>query len=167
LGDFERLHNFTNTAFSNQEQIQDSDASVQVSELPVIEADPEQMRRLLQQLIENALKFRLPGKRHSVNIYSKQDTPAWVQILVEDTGIGFDDENAEHIFKPFKRLVGKSQSGYPGTGIGLAICRWIVEYHGGEITARSIPGEGTTVYVTLPVHQSDKIDKDKSHENGK
>jgi signal transduction histidine kinase len=77
-----------------------------------------------------------------------------VQILVADNGIGFDEIRAEHLFEPFERLVGKNQSEYEGIGMGLAICRWIVERHGGEITARSNPGLGTTFIFSLPVRQT-------------
>jgi signal transduction histidine kinase len=76
-----------------------------------------------------------------------------VQILIEDNGIGFDESRAEHLFEPFERLVGKNQPEYEGIGMGLAICRWIVERHGGEITARSNPGQGTTFILTLPIRQ--------------
>jgi signal transduction histidine kinase len=74
-----------------------------------------------------------------------------VQILFVDNGIGFDEAHAGHLFEPFKRLVGKNQSRYDGSGMGLAICRWIVERHGGEITASSKSGQGTTFIVTLPI----------------
>jgi signal transduction histidine kinase len=71
------------------------------------------------------------------------------EIHVHDNGIGFDEEYLDKIFKPFQRLHGRS-SPYPGTGMGLAICRRIVERHGGSITARSKPGEGATFIVRLP-----------------
>ena len=75
----------------------------------------------------------------------------WVEILVKDNGIGFDEKYLDRIFQPFQRLHGRSQ--YEGTGMGLAICRKIVERHGGTITAKSAPGKGPTFIVTLPVKQ--------------
>jgi PAS domain S-box-containing protein len=134
------------------EQIRQSGGAVEAGELPVIEANPVQMHRLLQHLIENALKFQKPGGEPRIKIFSQpQPPPGTVQILVEDNGIGFDEAHAGHLFEPFKRLVGKNQSRYDGSGMGLAICRWIVERHGGEITASSKSGQGTTFIVTLPI----------------
>ncbi len=77
-----------------------------------------------------------------------------VQIFVEDRGIGFSPEDAERIFQPFQRLVGLSE--YEGSGIGLSICRRIVERHAGNITAVSVPGQGTTFVVTLPAAHPEK-----------
>jgi signal transduction histidine kinase len=74
-----------------------------------------------------------------------------VQIAVEDNGIGFDEKHLDRIFNVFQRLHGRSS--YPGTGIGLALCRRIVERHGGTITAMTNPGQGATFIVTLPVEQ--------------
>jgi signal transduction histidine kinase len=134
------------------EQIRQFGGTVEVGELPVIEADALQMRMLFRHLIENALKFQLPGGEPRVKIFSRpQPLPGTVQILVEDNGIGFDEAHAGHLFEPFKRLVGKHQSEYDGSGIGLAICRWIVERHGGEIAASSKRGQGSTFLITLPV----------------
>ncbi len=140
--------------FELDERLHQSGGIVQVSQLPIIQADPLQMRWLLQHLIENALKFQLPDGKARVQVSSTQPTPALAQILVEDNGIGFDEAHAGHLFNPFERLVGKNQSTYRGTGMGLAICRWIVEHHSGEITARSKPGQGTTIIITLPVYQA-------------
>ena len=124
--------------------------------LPTIDADPTQMRRLLQNLIGNALKFHRPEAPPLVKISAKRlDSPERgqrYQILVEDNGIGFDEKYLDRIFTPFQRLY--SQGKYEGTGIGLAICRKIVERHGGSITAKSRPGQGATFIVTLPVKQT-------------
>ena len=137
-------------------QIRRSGGEVEVLELPVIDADPLQMHRLMQNLINNALKFQPKGGKPSVKVSCVQRTPASVQIRVEDNGIGFDEELAGSLFSPFKRLVGNVD--YEGSGIGLSICRKIVERHHGEITARSQRGQGTTFMITLPVHQNSSKD---------
>jgi light-regulated signal transduction histidine kinase (bacteriophytochrome) len=123
---------------------------VQVSDLPTIEAIPSQMRQLFQNLIGNALKFR-GDKQPLVKIYSKPAEPGYCSISVEDNGIGFDEQFLEKMFRPFQRLHARSQ--YEGTGMGLAICKRIVERHRGSISARGTPGEGATFFVTLPVNQ--------------
>jgi light-regulated signal transduction histidine kinase (bacteriophytochrome) len=121
---------------------------VEIDELPEIEADRVQMRQLFQNLIGNGLKYRRELEP-VVRVYSRSTTssPLW-KIHVEDNGIGFDEGYLDKIFKPFERLHGKSAP-YPGTGIGLAICRRIVERHGGSITAESRPGKGSTFIVKL------------------
>jgi PAS domain S-box-containing protein len=133
------------------ERIRQAGGKVEAGDLPVIDADPLQMRRLLQHLIENALKFQPPGGKPRIKVFSQQITPASVQILIEDNGIGFDEAHAGHLFEPFERLVGKNQLEYDGIGMGLAICRWIVEHHGGEITASGKIGQGATFTITFPV----------------
>jgi len=135
------------------EEIQQSGSVVEVGKLPVIEAHPAQMQRLLQYLLENALKFQPSGGKPRVKIYAMPSTQDSVQLLVEDNGIGFDEAKAKHLFEPFERLVRKNQSEYEGVGMGLTICRWIAEHHGGEIAAHSQPGQGTTFIVTLPIRQ--------------
>jgi light-regulated signal transduction histidine kinase (bacteriophytochrome) len=130
-----------------ESQIQRTSGKVNVEALPTIEGDALQLRQLMQNLIGNALKYHQPGTSPQLTISAKQ-LSGKVQILVEDQGIGFAQEDAERIFQPFQRLVGRSQ--YEGSGMGLAICRRIVERHGGEITAFSKSGHGTTVMVTLP-----------------
>jgi signal transduction histidine kinase len=128
-------------------------ASVQVGTLPTLPADPLQMRQLLQNLISNGLKFRREDVAPVVRVDgSVGDETA--QITVTDNGIGFDARFAQRIFRVFERL--HPQSDYPGTGIGLALCRRIVERHGGTISAESTPGEGSTFTVTLPLHPADR-----------
>jgi PAS domain S-box-containing protein len=129
-------------------QVQRTGGKLEIDELPVVEGDPLQLRLLLQNLIGNALKYHRPDTPPVVKVYASQ-LPGRVQILVEDNGIGFNAEEAEIIFQPFQRLVGRSQ--YEGSGMGLAICRRIVERHGGEITAKGEPGKGASFVVTLPV----------------
>jgi two-component system sensor kinase FixL len=145
-------------------RIEQAGGQVEVGGLPTIEADPDQMRQLLQHLIGNALKFHREGeppvvKIHAESLNGQGEGAAGAsagdglcQIMVEDNGIGFDEKYLERIFQVFQRLHGRSE--YEGTGIGLATCRKIVERHGGSITAKSAPGQGATFIVTLPVTQS-------------
>ena len=124
-------------------------ANVEVFELPAIKAEKSQIRQLFQNLIVNALKFHGEDQPH-IKIYS-QRTDHDYRIFVEDNGIGFDEKYLERIFIPLQRLHGRSA--YEGSGMGLAICRKIVERHGGSITATSKPGEGSTFLITLPAQQ--------------
>ena len=123
---------------------------IEIENMPAIEADESQMLRLFQNLIGNALKFR-GRETPRIKICGKLDGKRMCEIFVEDNGIGFDPRFAELIFKPFQRLHGRSQ--YDGTGMGLAICRKIVERHGGNIGAESEPGKGSTFIIRLPVKQ--------------
>jgi signal transduction histidine kinase len=132
-------------------RVQQSGGSVELDELPTVEADEVQMRQLLQNLIGNALKFRRPEEPPIVRVRAETATNNHCEISVEDNGIGFDEKYLDRIFTPFQRLHPRGE--YEGTGMGLAVCRRIVERHGGEITARSAPGEGTTFIVTLPLNQ--------------
>ncbi|MGE5532237.1 MAG: sensor histidine kinase, partial [Bacteroidota bacterium] len=140
--------------------IEEAGARVEVGELPTIDADPSQMRQLLQNLIGNALKFRREGVPLVVLVESQilQGVPYpgaglrnMMQLRVIDNGIGFEERFAERIFEVFERL--HSREEYPGSGMGLAICRKIVERHHGTITAASKPGEGSVFTVTMPVEQ--------------
>jgi PAS domain S-box-containing protein len=133
-------------------QIQSTGGRVEVDRLPELYADPFQMRRLFQNLIGNALKYHKPDSPPVVWICAEPLGTAYVQIMVRDNGIGFEEKQVERIFQPFQRLVAKSA--YEGTGMGLAICRKIVERHGGSITAQSSVGQGSTFIVTLPLRSS-------------
>jgi PAS domain S-box-containing protein len=128
-------------------QIRRVNGKVELDSLPTVEGDPLQLRQLMQNLIGNALKYHPPETPPEVKVYSTTSMEK-IHIHVEDKGIGFDQGDAERVFQPFLRLVGRSQ--YEGSGIGLAICRRIVERHGGQITARSKPGSGTTFTFSLP-----------------
>lgn len=131
---------------------QQSGGQVEMGELPVLEADPLQMRQLLQNLIGNALKFYRPEHPPVVRVTAETVDDGLCQISVADNGIGFDEKYLDRIFTPFQRLHGRNE--YEGTGMGLAVCRRIAERHGGAITAQSIPGQGTTFLVTLPLKQN-------------
>jgi signal transduction histidine kinase len=102
--------------------------------------------QLFQNLIGNAIKYRVPTVRPDISIFVRDREGGWA-IGVRDNGIGFPDDSAEVIFQPFRRLHSKSE--YPGTGLGLATCRKIVEKHGGVIWAESAPGHGSTFFFTL------------------
>jgi PAS domain S-box-containing protein len=138
-------------------------ARVEVSPLPQVAADPTQMRQLLQNLIGNALKFHRKDSTPVVKIHAELaghdgvsapgDGPAeFCRIHVEDNGIGFDPKHATKIFQVFQRL--HSRNEYQGSGIGLAVCKKIVDRHGGSIEALGRPGEGATFVVTLPLKQA-------------
>lgn len=134
-------------------RIEQSHGKVSWQNLPTLEADPTQMRQLFQNLISNALKFHKPDTPPIVNIQSKsvylpQYPDGAFEIRVSDNGIGFDEKYLDRIFTIFQRLHGRFE--YEGTGIGLAVCRKIVDRHGGVVTAESIAGQGATFIVTLP-----------------
>ena len=133
-------------------RIQNSGGRVELGNLPVIQADMVQMRQLLQNLVGNALKFGKPGVPPLVKVWAQLPSRQKVEVFVNDNGIGFDERYLERIFQPFQRLYGRGV--YEGSGIGLAICRKIVERHHGAITAKSVPGQGTCFIITLPVKQN-------------
>jgi signal transduction histidine kinase len=125
--------------------------SVEISELPTVDADAVLLRQLFQNIIGNSLKYRKESEPPVVKIYGSI-VGSVCQVFIEDNGIGFDECYSQKIFKPFERLHGKNAP-YNGSGMGLAICKKIVNLHGGEITVRSAPEKGTTFIVTLPVEQ--------------
>ena len=130
--------------------LQETHGAVHVGRLAVVEADPVQMRQLLQNLLANALKFHRPGVAPEVFVEPvESEKPGHVAFTVSDNGIGFDPRYSDRIFRVFERL--HPRDVYAGTGIGLALCRKIVERHGGEITAAGCEGEGARFTVTLPV----------------
>ena len=128
--------------------IEECDVIVTHDPLPEIPADQGQMVRLFQNLVGNALKYRKTDLRPEVHVSAREDGAYWI-LSVRDNGIGFDQQDAAKIFMPFTRL--HSRNEFPGTGVGLAICRRIVENHGGRIWADSKAGEGATFHFSLPV----------------
>ena len=136
-------------------RVERTGAKVDVGLLPAIDADPMQMRQLLLNLISNALKFQPPGGTPVIKITARTLSAAsgeqLAELSVQDNGIGFDEKYLDKIFAVFQRLHGRTE--YEGTGVGLAVCRRIVDRHHGSIIARSRPGEGATFIVTLPVCQ--------------
>jgi PAS domain S-box-containing protein len=133
--------------------IERAGATVTLGELPTLEADPTQLRQLLQNLVSNALKFRREDVAPTISIQATVDEQTQqCELRVEDNGIGFEEKYAESIFNVFQRLHGRG-SKYEGTGIGLAICRKIAERHGGSIRAQSSPGNGAAFIASLPLQQ--------------
>jgi len=133
---------------------EETGAVITVDALPEGEVDEAQMRQLFQNLIGNALKFRREGVAPRVHVTGRvevREGVAFAIIEVRDNGIGFDERYSERIFLVFQRLHGKSE--FEGTGIGLAICKKIVERHDGLIHAASKPGEGAHFIVELPVRR--------------
>ena len=131
-------------------RIEKSGAQIQVESLPEIDADPSQMRQLFQNLISNAIKFQKPGVTPQVKVAARP-TSSGLEISVTDNGIGFEEKYLDRIFTIFQRLHGRLE--YEGTGVGLAVCRRIVERHRGRISARSVPGQGSAFLIALPVRQ--------------
>ena len=130
-------------------RLSESGGKVVVGDLPTVPADATQMRQLFQNLIGNALKFQKPGVPPVVTVSATGPAgTGGVRVTVADNGIGFEPQYAERIFDVFQRLHGRGE--YEGTGIGLAICRKIVERHGGTVTARGVPGDGAAFDIVLP-----------------
>jgi|GEM_PF-1291201 len=135
--------------------IQQKGGVIQCNALPVVEGAPTLIYQLFYNLLINALKFSQPGRKPRIQVWAEKTQSvseagnAFVSIFVQDNGIGFDQEYAERIFQTYARLHSKDQ--YEGSGLGLALCRRIVERHGGTIRAEGRKGEGACFIVTLPV----------------
>lgn len=130
--------------------IEEKTARITFSHLPTIHGDSSQMARLFQNLLSNALKYCDDERCPEIHIAASTTQDERPVITVKDNGIGFEPEHASKIFNIFQRL--HSRSKYQGTGIGLAACRKIVQGHGGDIRAHSVPGNGSTFTVTFPRH---------------
>jgi len=138
-----------------QAAIQQSGAQITLDPLPEITADATLLVELFQNLISNAVKFHAPDRPPKVHISCEEKEDQWV-FAVQDNGIGIEPENLERIFLVFERLHPEEE--YPGTGIGLAICKRIVERLGGRIWCQSKLGEGSTFYFTLPKRPAEAAD---------
>lgn len=149
-GEFKRvdLNQVFHDAVSNlSAAIQESRANVAREELPKVSGEETQLLQLLQNLIGNAVKFRKPDVPPQVHISAQKKKSEWV-FEVRDNGIGIKKENFDKLFQIFQRLHTREE--YAGTGIGLAVCKKIVERHGGRIWLDSVPGEGTSFFFTIP-----------------
>ncbi len=167
------LSEIVNGVLSDLEvRIEQKHGRVEVGELPDIDADELQLRQLFQNLIGNALKFHREGESPIVKVNcrlledpgldqsKRSPDDEFCEIRVEDNGIGFEEKYLDRIFDVFQRLHGRGA--YEGTGIGLAVCRKIAERHGGDITATSVPGQGSTFIVRLPLKQhQQEVGKDE------
>ena len=131
-------------------EIDAAEAKVTVSDLPTIEAEQPQMQQLFRHLISNAIKFRREDEQLAIDVSAITDGDT-VTLYVKDNGMGFEQKYETRIFEIFQRL--HARHIYEGTGIGLAICRRIADVHGGSITAKSQPGQGSTFAVRLPREQ--------------
>ncbi|MFL6450497.1 MAG: PAS domain S-box protein [Bryobacteraceae bacterium] len=129
-----------------QQEIADSGAEIRYADLPDLQADRVQLTQLFQNLIGNAIKYRKPGDPPRITLSAKL-RPTGCLFAVEDNGQGMDPRYSESIFQPLKRLHGRD---VPGSGIGLAICKKIVERYGGRIWVESEPGKGSTFFFTIP-----------------
>jgi light-regulated signal transduction histidine kinase (bacteriophytochrome) len=130
-------------------RIAETNATLVVSSLPVIEAVETEMQQLFQNLVSNALKYH-NGKALQVEVGCTEEDQSW-KFYVKDNGLGIDNKYFEKIFVIFQRLHNKSE--YSGTGIGLSVCKKIVNRHGGEIWVTSELGKGSTFYFTIPKTQ--------------
>lgn len=131
-----------------RQAITEASAEVVVTKaLPTVVAHEHQFDQLLQNLVGNALKFRDPARPCRIEV-SAEPVPGGWRVAVKDNGIGIDPRHFERIFQIFQRLHGREE--YPGTGIGLAICKRIVELNGGTIGIDSVPGQGSTFWFTVP-----------------
>lgn len=130
-----------------QIRIEETGAIVRSTDLPSIEADEARMTQVLQNLIANAIKFRKESAVPEVTIRALHESDQWI-FSVSDNGIGFEEKYTDRIFEVFQRLHGVGK--YQGNGIGLAICRRIIEHHGGRLWAQSTPGAGSTFSFSVP-----------------
>jgi signal transduction histidine kinase len=139
-------------------------ATVEVGDVPTVHADSGQMRQLFRNLLENAVKYRRSDTPLVVRIdgqITRRDGTRYCEIRVSDNGQGFAETDAEKIFDLFEQLPGRKGG---GSGVGLAICRRIVEHHGGTIRAEGLPGTGATFVIDLPLERCEGRDADAAPE---
>lgn len=129
-----------------RKSIEDSGATLTIKELPSVRADASQMLQVFQNLIGNAIKFR-SERPLEIHVEARQEPGFW-QLSIKDNGIGLDLKQRDKIFKIFQRL--HSRQKYPGSGIGLSICKKIIERHGGSVWVESVLDAGSTFFFTLP-----------------
>lgn len=131
--------------------LKEAEAAIDAPDMPAVHGAPVAIRQLFLNLLSNSVKYRRAGEPLRVQIRVRE-LNGNAEITYEDNGIGFEQQYAEQIFKPFHRLHTRDQ--YPGTGVGLTVCRKIVERHGGTMTAEGRPGEGATFRFTLPTEEN-------------
>ncbi|MFN2587300.1 MAG: ATP-binding protein [Actinomycetota bacterium] len=131
--------------------IRESGAVVDVGSLPEVVADPIKIEQVMRNLVANAIKFRRPDEPPQVSITSDRGEGAW-RVTVADNGIGIDLQYSSRVFEMFQRLHTRDE--YPGTGVGLAICRRIVDRHGGSIWLEPASPQGTRIHFTVPDHET-------------
>ncbi len=131
-------------------RIVETKAQVTKEPLPMLKVDRSQITRVFQNLINNSLKFGEPGQAPVIHVSAQRQNVEWV-ISVKDNGIGVPEKEREKIFEIFQRL--HVRDDFPGTGIGLSICKRIIERHGGRIWVESEPGEGCAFFFTLPASE--------------
>ena len=147
LGQLSQLEAAVRSALESLDgELRETGAEIVYGSLPSLAISETHLQQLLQNLIENAVKYRRPTVPLCIEISARKQASQWV-IAVNDNGQGFEPEFADLIFQPFKRLHGPE---YQGSGIGLATCRKIVERNGGKIWAESAPNSGSTFYFSLP-----------------
>lgn len=128
------------------------------NELPSVAVDPGQFEQIFDTLISNAIKYRRPVKALEIAVRCNVDHPGFHEITFSDNGIGFDQKYADRVFEPFKRL--HSSADYEGSGIGLAVCRRILDRHNGAITVESQPGNGSMFSVWLPTQPGNPVSEE-------
>ena len=135
---------------SMQVLVDERQVQFDIGPLPIVDGHAVLLEQLLRNLIDNAIKFQ-PQARPQVTISGIETSEGW-ELRVQDAGIGIDPEHLQRIFEPFQRL--HTREDYPGSGVGLAICRRVARMHGGNIVAESRPGHGTTMIVRLARHSA-------------
>jgi PAS domain S-box-containing protein len=149
------LNNVVQVAMKNLSmQISEADAEIQVGELPQIIGDAMQLTQLLQNLLNNAIKFRREGTRPKIEIRADVSRDDEWLVWVRDNGIGIDPKHVQRIYTVFQRL--HTREAYSGTGIGLSICKRVIERHQGRIWTESEPDRGSTFFFTIPKNLSTK-----------
>jgi PAS domain S-box-containing protein len=151
-------HSALGVAIANLKAMIDETATLVTTEdLPSILADESQLTQVFQNLISNGIKFRKPSATPNIHVSAKRLEGQW-RFAVQDNGIGIDTKYKDRVFVVFQRLHTRHE--YPGTGIGLSMCKRIVDRHGGRIWFESSPGKGSTFYFTLPPIKREELDHD-------
>ena len=147
-----------------QVAIKESSAAIDWDPLPVLWADPGQLTQLFQNLLANGIKFRRQDESPRIHVSAVDSGAEWM-ISVQDNGIGIDPRHAERVFQMFQRLHTRAE--YPGTGIGLAVCKKVIERHGGKLWVESEPGAGSTFRFTIPKPVRNGIGGESANQTGR